>query len=217
MKSSHLVFFYSLLLLILPSLTNAQAPTTKSVLNELQHGWAIANYELPDKQQIQALETLIEKGEMWLNTHPNDAEVMVWTGIVTSSLAGAKGGLGALGLAKLAKSHLERAIEINPSVLNGSAYTSLGVLYNNVPSWPIGFGDKKKANKNLSLALKINPTGIDANYFYANYLIKKKKYIQAKLYLDIALQASPRPNRTLADAGRRKEIQQALDKIQKRL
>lgn len=217
MKLSHLVFFYSLLLLILPSLTNAQAPTTKSVLNELQHGWAIANYELPDKQQIQALETLIEKGEMWLNTHPNDAEVMVWTGIVTSSLAGAKGGLGALGLAKLAKSHLERAIEINPSVLNGSAYTSLGVLYNNVPSWPIGFGDKKKANKNLSLALKINPTGIDANYFYANYLIKKKKYIQAKLYLDIALQASPRPNRTLADAGRRKEIQQALDKIQKRL
>lgn len=217
MKLSHLVFFYSLLLLILPSLTNAQTPTTKSVLNELQHGWAIANYELPDKQQIQALETLIEKGEMWLNTHPNDAEVMVWTGIVTSSLAGAKGGLGALGLAKLAKSHLERAIEINPSVLNGSAYTSLGVLYNNVPSWPIGFGDKKKANKNLSLALKINPTGIDANYFYANYLIKKKKYIQAKLYLDIALQASPRPNRTLADAGRRKEIQQALDKIQKRL
>lgn len=217
MKLSHLVFFYSLLLLILPSLTNAQAPTTKSVLNELQHGWAIANYELPDKQQIQALETLIEKGEMWLNTHPNDAEVMVWTGIVTSSLAGAKGGLGALGLAKLAKSHLERAIEINPSVLNGSAYTSLGVLYNNVPSWPIGFGDKKKANKNLSLALKINPTGIDANYFYANYLIKKKKYIQAKLYLDIALQAPPRPNRTLADAGRRKEIQLALDKIQKRL
>ena len=60
----------------------------------------------------------------------------MWEGIIVSSLAGEKGGLGALPLVKQAKTLYEQAIQINGNALDGSAYNSLGVLYYKVPGWP---------------------------------------------------------------------------------
>ncbi len=61
------------------------------------------------------------------------AEPEIWYGIIVASYAGAKGGLGALSLAKDAKQALEHALAIDPKALAGSAYTSLGSLYYQVP------------------------------------------------------------------------------------
>ena len=216
MKSS-LFKLLSVALLLLSTSHITIAQEADSLLSELQSGWAVANYQLKGKQQFKAFEALIERGDASLISNPNDAEIHVWTGIIKSTLAGAKGGLGALGLAKAAKVNLEKALEIDGTVLSGSAYTSIGVLYNSVPGWPIGFGDKKKSSKNLKRALELNPTGIDSNYFYADYLVSRKQYSDAKSYFEKALQAAPRPGREVADAGRRKEIELALASIQKRL
>jgi len=65
---------------------------------------------------------------------PDRAEPLIWEGIVVSSLAGAKGGLGALSLAKQAKTLYEGALKLQPEALEGSAYNSLGVLYYKVPA-----------------------------------------------------------------------------------
>ena len=216
MKLSKLKLLSTLALLIAFS-HNVLAQNSESLLSDLQLGWAVANYQLKDKEQIKAFEKLIEQAEASLSDNPNDPEIQIWTAIMKSTLAGAKGGLGALGLAKAAKKHLEQAIKLDGSALDGSAYTSLGVLYSSVPGWPIGFGDKKKAAKNLKKALEINPTGIDPNYFYADFLVSKKKYADAKTHFEKALQASPRPGREVADAGRREEIRLALESIQKEL
>ena len=128
-----------------------------------------------------------------------------------------KGGLGALSLAKESKADLEHALEIEPEALNGSAYTSLGTLYFNVPGWPIGFGNDKKAEELLLKAIDLNPNGIDSNYFFGDYLIQEKRYQDAKTYLLKAKNAPPRPNRPLADAGRQKEIAKALVAVNKKL
>lgn len=216
MKLSKLKLLSTLALLIAFS-HSVLAQHSESLLSDLQSGWAVANYQLKDKEQIKAFEKLIELGDASLSDNPNDAEIQIWTAIIKSTLAGAKGGLGALGLAKAAKKHLEQAIKLDGSALDGSAYTSLGVLYSSVPGWPIGFGDKKKAAKNLKKALEINPNGIDPNYFYADFLVSKKKYADAKTHFEKALQASPRPGREVADAGRREEIRLALENIQKKL
>ena len=69
----------------------------------------------------------------------------------------------------------------------------------------------------LLKALAINPDGIDSNYFYADYLIGKKRYQDARAYLLKAKKAAPRINRPLADAGRQKEISQALAVIEQKL
>jgi len=186
-------------------------------ITNLQHRWAEVNYQLHEKTRFAAFEALIAEAEEVTDRYPNNAEPWIWKGIIKSTYAGAKGGLGALSLAKASKKDLERAISIKPDALNGSAYTSLGTLYFNVPGWPIGFGDDKKAESLLKKALVINPDGIDSNYFFSDYLVHEKRFQEARVYLLKAQQAAPRPNRQLADAGRQKEIAKALAMVEKKL
>ena len=131
---------------------------------------------------------------------------------MVSSEAGAKGGLSGLSLAKDARRLLEESLKLDEKALNGSAYTSLATLYAKVPGWPIGFGDKKKAEELFRKSLSANPDGIDANYFYGEYLIDQDRLGEGRAYLEKALKAPPRPGRELADQGRRQEIQALLGK-----
>jgi tetratricopeptide (TPR) repeat protein len=172
----------------------------------LQTAWAKANYQVPADQREDAMNALAEEARQIVEKNPNDANLLIWKGIIVSTLAGEKGGLGALGLAKEAKASLEAALKIDPNALDGSAYTSLGTLYHKVPGWPIGFGSDKKAKAHLQKALNINPNGIDSNYFMAEFLFDEGEYDHAKKYLMQAEQAQDRPNRPVADAGRRQEI-----------
>ena len=139
------------------------------------------------------------------------------SGPVTSSWAGAQGGLGALSKVKDAKIDLEKALTLDPKALQGSAYTSLGALYDRVPGWPIGFGDSDKAEQLLKQALQLNPNGIDSLYFWGDHLYRQKHYADAQQVLQKALQAAPRPGRETADAGRRKEIESLLVDVNKKL
>lgn len=176
-------------------------------LADIQQRWAVANYQMTaPKEKLQALETLSADAHRFSQAHPDRAEPLIWEGIVLSTCAGAKGGIGALGLAKKSRSALEAALKINDKALDGSAYTSLGVLYSKVPGFPLGFGDDDKAQDLLVKALTINPYGIDPNYFYAQYLCDHEECRDAKRYLERALQAPPRPGRELADSGRHQEV-----------
>jgi tetratricopeptide (TPR) repeat protein len=114
---------------------------------------------------------------------------------------------------KSARKSFETALELNPAALHGSAYTSLGSLYYQVPGWPIGFGDEKKALELLRQGLAINPEGIDPNFFLGDYLYRTGDYAGAEQALRKALQAPPREGRTLADEGRRREIAELMEKI----
>ena len=213
-------FKFLTLSLITPLLVLAGQPAYADMDSDvvvLQQRWAEINYQLKDKAQITAFETLIGDAESMTQAYPNSAPIWIWSGIIKSTYAGAKGGLGALKYAKASKADLEQALIIEPEAMDGSAYTSLGTLYFNVPGWPIGFGDKDKAEELLLKALAINPQGIDGNYFYGDYLIKRKRYEQAESYLVKAQNAPPRPNRPVADKGRQKEITMALSKVRKHL
>jgi tetratricopeptide (TPR) repeat protein len=180
---------------------------------EIQHQWAHINYEIPDGEKAVAYEVL-EKREMALERqYPNRPEPKIWYGITLSSHAGAKGGLGALGLAKEARQELQAAERIEPAAMQGSIYTSLGTLYYKVPGWPFGFGDDNKAEAYFQKALQVNPDGVDPNYFYADYLYGKQRYPEAMQALEKALAAPPRPQRPLADKGRHEEILALMDKV----
>lgn len=82
-----------------------------------------------------------------------------------------------------------------------------------IPGWPVGFGDDEKAEKLLKQALAINPTGIDPNFFYGDFLLEQGDKAQAKIYLDKALAAPARPGREVADEGRKTEIRERLAKL----
>jgi tetratricopeptide (TPR) repeat protein len=182
-------------------------------VHALQLGWDEVKYRRPAAEQEAAFEQLAGMAAEVRARHPGRAEPEIWYGIIVASQAGAKGGLGALSLAKEAKRALEHAIAIDPQALDGSAYTSLGSLYYQVPGWPIGFGDKDKARELLQQALIVNPDGIDPNYFLGDFLYRKGDYARAREALQRALKAPPRPARPLADEGRRREIESLLKEI----
>jgi len=203
------------LLLALQPLAVLAASVEEAVV-ELQREWEIIKYRTPEQAQEKKFEALAAKAHQASQASPDRAEPLVWEGIIVSSWAGAKGGIGALGLAKRAKAHYEAAIGINPDVLQGSAYNSLGVLYYKVPGWPMGFGNDKKAQELLQKALAVNPGGIDPNFFYGEFLVEQGKPREALTYLERALQAPPRPGRDIADAGRREEARKLLEEVRKK-
>lgn len=180
----------------------------------LQQRWAEVNYLLKGKSQVEALNTLIEDARKVTDADSASAEAWIWSGIIRSSYAGAKRGLGALTAARAARADIEKGMAIDADALNGAAYTALGMLYLNVPNWPVGFGDKEKGIEYLKKGLELSPAGIDSNYFYAEYLFKEAAFAESTHYLNRALNAPARPGRELADEGRHGEIEALLREIE---
>ena len=202
----------TLLTLALWPLAVWAAPVDDAVA-ELQRDWEVIRYQAPAGEREKRFESLSAKARKVTETYPGRSEPLIWEGIIVSSWASEKGGIGALSLVKQAKADYEQALQIDAKALDGSAYNSLGVLYYKVPGWPLGFGDKARAKDLLQKALAINPQGVDPNFFYAEYLVETKHADEAMPYLEKALQAPPRPGRQIADSGRREEVRALMAKI----
>jgi len=192
------------LLLVTSTFVNAKSSLEEGI-QSLQTLWAIANYDTTEDKQDKAFTDLTEQARLLTEAYPDKAQTYVWQAIITSTHAGVSGGFSALGKVKEARRLLEKAESIDANVLNGSIFTTLGSLYYQVPGWPLGFGNNKKAEQYLQKALTANPDGIDSNYFYGDFLMEQNHYKDAIKYLEKSLRAADRPNRPLADKGRRQE------------
>jgi tetratricopeptide (TPR) repeat protein len=217
MKTGSLTALAALLCLLGQTSAWALDQADSQRLLSIQQRWAEVQYNTPEKQKAAEFEKLATQAQAFTQERPTAAEAWIWNGIVVSSWAGAEGGLGALGKAKQSKAMLEKALELEPTAMQGSAYTSLAALYDRVPRWPIGFGDVDKADALLHDALRINPNGIDSLYFWGDHLYREGKYAEAKAALLKAKQAAPRPGRELADEGRRRDIDALLRDIEPKL
>lgn len=193
------------------------ASSAEEAMVALQDEWAVVNYQTNGEEKAKRFTDLVAKAEQSSKDFPDSAEVRIWQGIILSTAAGTQGGLDALSLVKESRATLEKAIEINPDALHGSAYTSLGALYYKVPSWPIAFGSNKKARGYLEQALTKNPDGMDPNYFYADLLFEDGDYKEALAAVEKADQAPARPGREVADQGRRTEIAALKSRIMVKL
>lgn len=197
-----------------PTTGASLAATSASPVAHLQARWADIKYDVAASAQPAAFEALAKEADAAVAVHPRDAAVLTWRGIIEASWAGAKGGLGALTLVKKAKADFEAALAIDDAVLDGSAHTSLGSLYYQVPGWPVGFGNDDAAREHLQAGLRMNPAGIESNYFWADFLRDQGDEAGAIAAFRKALAAPPRPGREAADAGRRAEIDAALAKLE---
>lgn len=222
MKKTSIAFMAALLFNAVPSwaqdVNGVQVvdPVAEQI-SYLQNEWSRIKYQIPDDEDklvaIHRLETHAASVTARFQDRP---EPKIWEAIILSTDAGIVKGMSALPKVKKAKDLLEQAEKIDERALDGSAHTSLGSLYYQVPGWPVGFGDDDLAEEHLKKALVMNPNGIDPNYFYGDFLIQDDRYDEAETYLKRALQAPDRPGRALADAGRRQEIKAALAKIEEK-
>ena len=136
----------------------AVAPARAGVdddVRALQREWETIKYRKPAAEQEKAYQALATTAAGVRSKYADRAEPEIWYGIIVASYAGAKGGFGALSLAKEAKVALEHALQLDAKALSGSAYTSLGSLYYQVPGWPLGFGNDAKARAAFKRALSL--------------------------------------------------------------
>lgn len=199
--------------LVASLLVSSSTWAADSILGQIQNQWAICQYQTMSDNKESCLSTLSKSADQLSQMHTDRTDLLIWSAIVKSTYAGAKGGLGALSLVKDAKKELEQAISKDPNALDGSAYTSLGTLYYQVPGWPVGFGNTDKAEELLKKALAMNPSGIDPNFFYGDFLLDQGRKAEAKQYLLKAMAAPAREGREVADRGRRAEIKARLEKL----
>lgn len=197
--------FFAAIALLLATASAAWADPVADV-TALQNEWDRVNFTLKKDEQIKPLEALITQAQTVNAANPGNAPALIWEGIIHATYAGAKGGLGALGECKTAKGLFEQSIAIDPKALAGAAYTSAGSLYYQVPGWPIGFGDDKKAEEMLKKGLEIGPQDLDAHYFYADFLITQKRWKEALNMLQKGLAIPDDGKRPLFQKDRRDKM-----------
>lgn len=203
--------------LTLAAVQPARADAVDDRVAVLQRSWDHINYEVPQGTRLAEMARLNAQADAVVAAAPGRAEPLIWSAIITASEAGLRGGLGGLGLAREARTLLERAEAINPRALNGAALTSLGSLYAQVPGAPIGFGNRTRARTYLQRALSIAPNDVDANYFMGDLLNREHDYAGAARSLERALAAPARPGRAAADRGRKAEARTLLAQVRTHL
>jgi len=194
----------------------AMAADNNAVLSLMQE-WAKVNYQTPKNEQEKPFSALAKKAHELNQANPENVELMIWEAIITSTYAGAKGGLGALSLMEEARDLLLAAEKIDANALDGAIYTTLGSFYYMVPGWPIGFGDDDKALEYLKKGLEIAPDNMDANYFMGDFFLEDKKYKSAAQYFQKVLDLNDVSNRPIYSEGRKAEATKKLEKIKKKL
>jgi len=168
-------------------------------------------------QQEKEMRGLADKVAMIVERYPNRAEPLIWQGAIIGSEAKYAGPFRALGLARRARELFEQAARRDYWALNGAVATSLGALFYMVPGFPLGFGDNDQARRYLEQAVEINPLGLDANFFYGDFLFREGEYAKVETALKRALDAPPDRERPVWDAGRRQEIRTLLAKVDEQL
>ena len=201
-----------------PALWAADPSPMVVEIRHIDNEWARISYQMTsaDEQEKQ-MKVLAAKAAALAVRYPDRAEPLIWQGIVISSEAKYAGGLGALGLAKDARDLFEKAGRIDYRAVEGAVPTSLGALYYKVPGFPLSFGDNSRARQYLEDGLRISPNGLDANYFYGDFLFEVGEYPKAVAVLKHALTTPPDTERSVWDAGRRAEIRALLTQVEAKL
>jgi tetratricopeptide (TPR) repeat protein len=198
----------------------ASNPALNADILHLALDWEHVKFEItkPDDQEKQ-MAVLADRAANIVQRYQNQPGAKLWLGIIISeqaSMASENGSpFKALGFAKRARDILEQVEKSDHIVLDAGAQTSLGVLYYRVPGFPIGFGDKTKARHYLQEAIKNAPNGLDANYFYGDFLYEEREYPEAEKVLTHALALPAHPERPIWDRSRRLVIQELLAKMPK--
>jgi tetratricopeptide (TPR) repeat protein len=211
---------FSLIALLIagPCAFSSQAAETLAPeVRRLQTKWEAIKFGVPEgDDQTNQMNALGEDADAVAAHFPAMPDALIWDGIITSERASMASTFYALGFAKRARDILEKAYTMDPARLDAGATTSLGVLYYRVPGFPIGFGDKDKARHLLEQAVKLAPNGLDAWYFYGDFLYTQNEFPKAVEVFQHALKIPQHPDRPLWDKNRRLVIEELLAKIEEK-
>jgi len=203
------------------SIQAAENPALNAEVMQLSREWERIKFHVANlDEQEKLMAVLVQKAQDIAQRYQNRPEAMIWVGITIgeqASIALENGSpIKALGLARSAKDVLEKVEKIDPVALDAGAPSTLGELYNRVPGFPIGFGDKSKARHYLQEAIANAPNGLDANFFYGKFLYEQHEYVESMRILKRALTLPTLSSRPIWDRSLRLAITELLGKMQRK-
>ncbi|MDT8428322.1 MAG: hypothetical protein RQ757_06110 [Pseudomonadales bacterium] len=182
-----LIFFFGLI----PTLgTSASAQSLSPVDGFFEQYAEIQLLWSADADREGPLTQLLEQAEAYRDAHPGAAEAWVATARIRFGYADTQGIVRGVRLMKTSRDELEHALTLDPAVRNGFAQAFLGYLYVGMPPWPLGFRDREKGVQLLEDALRINPDGMEINYYFAEYYGAEKDYGKALEHVERARAAA---------------------------
>ncbi|MEE9413053.1 MAG: hypothetical protein V3V22_08380 [Methylococcales bacterium] len=181
---------------------------------ELEKNWAKVRYQTSKEQRMEAFESML----ISLKQAPEQCLVTAEYLIIKAMIRGSMIKLNSSSFSTLKKIDkikkiLGQALNKNPAAIGGLGWTLLGLLYDKSPGWPLSIGDNNKAEDAYKKGLEINPDGIDANFYYGDFLRRRDLPLQAKRYLLKAKQAKQRTGHEIAYQGRLKDVERSLGKL----
>lgn len=210
--------FAAILVAVLVFAAPATGEELGAEVTAIEDRWAAAKYEMTDKtQRLAEVAALHRETAVLAARNPDRAEPLIWQALIFILEAQVHSNTSSLGMVRSARRLLEDALALDQRAMAGAAHANLGSLYYEVPGWPISFGDNKKAAEHLHAALDIDPGGRDANYFYGDFLLQRKRAAEALPYLEKALAVPIDAAHARADRGRHTEVVEAVEKARRAL
>lgn len=136
------------------------------------------------------LEKLLQVAENYRDANPSSASAWIVVARVRFAYANTQGIVTGMRLMKSARDDLERSLELDAQAESGLGQALLGYLYMGTPPWPIGYRDTKKGADYLAAAYRLNPAGMEVNYYYGSYYGSTKRYEQALIHIEQSRQAA---------------------------
>ncbi len=113
----------------------------------------------------------VEAARTAILLNPSRVEGHYYLGLNLGEIALAKP-MGALKLVKEMEQEFRKSIEIDPGFDFSGAYRSLGMLYTDVPGWPLSIGNKAKGREALLKAVELHPEFPDNQITLAQAYLK---------------------------------------------
>lgn len=194
----------------------ASPHSTNEKWNDLYNQWMSIHFSHRlYAQKLFAFNALLNRIIKLHEIDQKAVQPMVLEALIYCSYAEIENGLGSLSYVNKARNLLKRAENLEPTLFEGTIYSTLGALYSQVPGWPISFGNNEIARQYLELALHLYPNAADTNYLYGDFLLTQGEPAKAYLYLSRAANAPIRPTQQLVDIHAKADAIAALNTMKK--
>jgi tetratricopeptide (TPR) repeat protein len=211
----HFCIFALLFATIAACVTAAVAQPLPDDVARIRDAWADLKYRHEgDPQRLAKSKALEGDAAAAVQSHPDSAAALFWQANVLCLTADIMHSMASLGPVHQAEQLLEKAAKLDPK--SSDIEAMIGTIYHEVPGWPISFGSNGKATAHLRRALDLDPDGVDANYYMGDFQLSGGHVADAVQYYEKALAAVNAMPPSVAQQGRRQEIEKSLADARRR-
>lgn len=154
------------------------------------YAWRLEDKD--NKRRVDIGKLTVKLGKEVIALAPKHPGGHLWAGAGLAMIGLPRGILNSLQLVPEGKAYFETSIKLDPTYLNGIAYTLMGHAYHVVPGFPISIGDKKRAQEYLAKARQSDPGSSMNLLFIADLLWDLRRNDEALEVLAILPTLKPR-------------------------